>query len=96
MVNLQSVDSQKLLEFLPLLCFAFSGPLQIIISVILLYNILGPSVFAGVGILLSLVPLNMYVVTVSRKYQVQQMKIKDRRLKLTSEVINGIKVLKVQ
>jgi len=84
------------MEFLVVLNFTIGGPLQILISIVFLYDTLGPSIFAGVGILITLIPLNMVLVTMARKHQMKQMKLKDERLKLTSEAMNGIKVLKVR
>jgi ATP-binding cassette subfamily C (CFTR/MRP) protein 1 len=52
-------------------------------------------VFAGLAILLLLIPLNGVVATYARKYQMEQMKLKDKRIRLTNEVLSGIKVLKL-
>uniref|UniRef100_A0A8C3WJS4 ABC-type glutathione-S-conjugate transporter n=1 Tax=Catagonus wagneri TaxID=51154 RepID=A0A8C3WJS4_9CETA len=56
---------------------------------------LGPSVLAGVALMVLLVPLNGVVAMKMRVFQVEQMKFKDSRIKLMSEILNGIKVLKL-
>lgn len=42
-----------------------------------------------------MIPLNGFVAQKMKKYQVSQMKDKDRRSKLMDEILNGIKVLKL-
>ena len=39
-----------------------------------------------------LIPVNSYIATKSKEYQVKQMKQKDKRMNLMSEVVQGIKV----
>jgi len=39
-----------------------------------------------------MMPLNAVLATYQRKFQVQQMGLKDSRIKLMNEVLNGIKV----
>ncbi|GAB1302447.1 ATP-binding cassette sub-family C member 2 [Apodemus speciosus] len=55
---------------------------------------LGPSVLAGVGLMILLVPVNGVLSTKIRKIQVQNMKNKDKRLKIMNEILSGIKILK--
>ncbi|GAB5580898.1 ATP-binding cassette sub-family C member 3 [Prionailurus iriomotensis] len=54
---------------------------------------LGPSILAGVALIVLLVPLNGAVAMKMRA--LQQMKFKDSRTKLTSEILGGFKVLKL-
>ena len=48
--------------------------------------------FAGLGVMIILLPLNGFVTMKIGKYQKQQMEQKDSRLKLMNEILNGIKV----
>jgi len=80
---------------MPCLNAAFGSPFQITISIYLLYRTLGACILVGVGILVIIISLSLVAVTVARKYQDLQMYLKDERIKLTSELISGIKVLKV-
>jgi hypothetical protein len=52
----------------------------------------GPAALAGLGVMLLVIPVNVVVVSKVRKLQIANMRIKDHRLKLMSEVLNGIKV----
>lgn len=70
----------------------WSAPVQITLAMVLLWQTLGPSVLAGLGIMILLMPVNALIATRQRKYQVQQMGLKDSRIKLMNEVLNGIKV----
>ncbi|XP_052050863.1 ATP-binding cassette sub-family C member 3 isoform X2 [Apodemus sylvaticus] len=95
MVNLMSVDAQRFMDVSPFINLLWSAPLQVILAIYFLWQILGPSVLAGVAVIILLIPLNGAVSVKMKTYQVQQMKFKDSRIKLMSEILNGIKVLKL-
>ena len=65
---------------------------QVMIAVYLLWDTLGPSVLAGVALLILLVPVNGYLAWRQQKLQKQNLVYKDRRLKIMNEIIAGIKV----
>uniref|UniRef100_A0A8C5SIY1 Uncharacterized protein n=1 Tax=Laticauda laticaudata TaxID=8630 RepID=A0A8C5SIY1_LATLA len=69
-VNLMSVDAQRFMDFTVYMHQLWSSPLQIIISLVFLWTELGPSVLAGIGVLVLLIPLNAVLVTKSRRIQV--------------------------
>ncbi|XP_078230310.1 ATP-binding cassette sub-family C member 3 isoform X3 [Callithrix jacchus] len=94
-VNLMSVDAQRFMDLVPFLNLLWSAPLQIILAMYFLWQNLGPSVLAGVALMVLLIPLNGAVAVKMRAFQVEQMKLKDSRIKLMSEILNGIKVLKL-
>ncbi|VDO72939.1 unnamed protein product [Haemonchus placei] len=94
-VNLMSVDIQRLQDMTTFVMLFWSAPLQVILSIIFLWRILGVAVIAGLVILVAMVPINSYISVKMRNCQVKQMKHKDERLKMMSEVLNGIKVLKL-
>ena len=48
--------------------------------------------FAGLGVMVILLPFNGFITAKVGKYQKQQMEKKDERLKLMNEILNGIKV----
>jgi ATP-binding cassette subfamily C (CFTR/MRP) protein 1 len=56
---------------------------------------MGPSIGAGVGILILAIPLNTYIARKMRTYQKTQMGNKDARVKLMNEILNGIRVIKL-
>lgn len=70
----------------------WSAPLQIALALYFLWAILGPSVLAGLGVMIILIPINAVIANKAKTYQMKQMKNKDERVKLMNEVINGVKV----
>ena len=50
------------------------------------------AMFAGLGVMVVLLPFNGFITMKVGKYQTQQMAKKDERLKLMNEILNGIKV----
>ncbi|XP_078081989.1 ATP-binding cassette sub-family C member 3 isoform X2 [Mustelus asterias] len=94
-VNLMSVDAQRFVDLTSFLNMLWSAPLQICLALYFLWQYLGPSVLAGVAVMILLIPFNAVIAMKSRSFQVQQMQHKDSRIKLMNEILNGIKVLKL-
>ncbi len=94
-VNLMSVDAQKLTDMAPYLTILWSAPLQIGLSLHFLYDLLGASVFAGLGVMILLLPVSAVMGVKVRAYQSRQLKAKDARIRLLREVLAGIKVIKL-
>ncbi|XP_035695059.1 multidrug resistance-associated protein 1-like [Branchiostoma floridae] len=94
-VNLMSVDAQRLADVSTQLHMIWSAPFQIAVSLYFLWQTLGPSIMAGLGVMILLIPINAVIANKTRQLQVKQMKKKDARIKLMNEVLNGIKVLKL-
>lgn len=94
-INLMSVDSTRLQDFCTYGLIALSGPFQITLAFISLYNLLGWSAFVGVAIMVVSVPLNAFTARILKKMQEKQMKNRDRRTKLMSELLNNIKSIKL-
>ena len=69
-INLMSVDAQRLSEAVLYLHTVWAAPIQISIAMYFLWQQLGPSVLAGLGVLILLVPINIFVSTKQRNYQV--------------------------
>ncbi|XP_077594389.1 ATP-binding cassette sub-family C member 3 isoform X1 [Stigmatopora nigra] len=94
-VNLMSVDAQRFMDLTTFLNMLWSAPLQIMLALYFLWQNLGPSVLAGVAVMILLIPFNAVIAMKTRAYQVEQMQHKDSRIKLMNEILNGIKVLKL-
>lgn len=94
-VNLMSVDSQRLQDLVQYVQIAWSGPFQIILCLVSLYNLLGNAMWAGVAIMIIMIPLNAVLARYQKKLQKAQMKNKDSRSRITSEILNNIKSLKL-
>ncbi|NXK95917.1 MRP3 protein, partial [Formicarius rufipectus] len=94
-VNLMSVDAQRFTDLTTFLNMLWSAPLQIFLALYFLWQALGPSVLAGVAVMVLLIPFNSAIAIKTRAFQVEQMRYKDSRIKLMNEILGGIKVLKL-
>lgn len=94
-VNLMAVDAQKFVDLTAYLNMIWSAPLQIILALYFLWEILGPSVLAGLAVMIILIPVNGYIANRVKILHIKQMKNKDERVKLMNEILSGIKVLKL-
>ena len=91
-VNYMSVDTEHIQDLIGYLWSLWSSPLQIIVSLTLLYYTVGYSMFAGLGIMILLVPINGVIMAKAQTLQKQMMEQKDSRIKMITEILNGIKV----
>lgn len=94
-VNLMSVDAQRMQDVTGYLWMIWSCPLQIALAMYMLWDIVGYATLAGLGVMILLIPVNAVLASFQRKFQISQMTQKDQRIKLMNEVLNGMKVLKL-
>ncbi|EEB15150.1 multidrug resistance protein, putative [Pediculus humanus corporis] len=94
-VNLMSVDAQRFMDLLIYINMIWSAPLQISLALYFLWGLLGPSVLAGVAVMIIIIPVNGFLASKMKTLQIKQMKYKDERVKLTNEVLGGMKVIKL-
>ena len=71
-VNLMSVDAQRLQDATGYLWMTWSAPLQIGIALYMLWSLMGVSVLAGLAVMILIIPINAVIAAVSRKLQVSQ------------------------
>jgi ATP-binding cassette, subfamily C (CFTR/MRP), member 1 len=71
----------------------WSAPLQIALALYFLWQLLGPSVLAGLAVMIILIPINGFIANKAKKLQIKQMKNKDERVKMMNEILSGIKVI---
>jgi ABC-type multidrug transport system fused ATPase/permease subunit len=94
-VNLMAVDCQRVQDASQFGQHLWSAPLQIILCLASLYQLLGYSMFAGVTIMVITIPSNGLITTVLKNLQKQQMKNKDARSRLIAEVLSNMKSIKL-
>ncbi|XP_059141154.1 multidrug resistance-associated protein 1-like [Physella acuta] len=94
-VNLMSVDAGHIESLMSYAWAMWSSPLQIVVSMYLLYNIIGISIFAGAGFLVLLIPANGFITAQLGNLQTQLMAHKDERMKIMNELLSGIKIVKL-
>ncbi|CAO1638019.1 unnamed protein product [Parajaminaea phylloscopi] len=94
-VNLVSVDVFKVSEICAYLHFLFpSTPISIAICLYLLYDLLGWSALIGFGCLVVMLPAQILVARFFVNLQKRLLEATDKRLNLTTEVLNCIKTVK--
>ncbi|KYO26377.1 hypothetical protein Y1Q_0016954 [Alligator mississippiensis] len=94
-VNLMSVDAQRFMDLTNFVHQLWSSPLQIALSIAFLWAELGPAVLAGLGVMVLLIPVNAVLATKARAIQMKNMKNKDERMKIMTEILSGVKILKL-
>ena len=94
-INLMAVDSFKVAEISAYLHFLWAEtPVEFILSIVLLYQILGYSSIVGIGMMVLLLPVNMII---SKRFAQVQKKIlaaTDARIHTTNEVLTNIRIIK--
>ena len=72
-----------------------SSVLQMSLSFYFLWQELGYSILVGIGFLLLLMPVNALIMAKKQSYETKEMQEKDTRVKQLTEVLSGIKILKL-
>ncbi|KAF2631314.1 hypothetical protein BU25DRAFT_361406 [Macroventuria anomochaeta] len=94
-INLMAVDAFKVSEICAYLHFLWANtPVQVVVAVVLLYRILGYSSIAGIGMMIILLPINMYVASQFSKIQKLILAATDARIHTTNEVLTNIRIIK--
>ncbi|KAI0725334.1 metal resistance protein YCF1 [Fomitopsis betulina] len=94
-VNLMSVDATRVQDLSTYGLISISGPIQITLAFISLYNILGWSAFVGIAIMIVSLPLQTVLARFLKQLQEQQMKNRDQRTRLMSELLANIRSIKL-
>ena len=72
MVNLMQVNTQSFIELTSYINTIWSAPLQIIISVVILWNYLGIASLAGVLMMFIFVPINIFLANKSKLLKMEK------------------------
>jgi ABC-type multidrug transport system fused ATPase/permease subunit len=93
-LNLINVDTESLTEFLFVLPQLVSAPFQLVVSIVLISNLLGPPMWGGVGAMLLALGLMILSLPFLIRVQTAFFKIGDKRLQTIREMLYGIKIIK--
>ncbi|XP_004441892.1 PREDICTED: multidrug resistance-associated protein 6 [Ceratotherium simum simum] len=93
-VNLVSVDVQRLTESVTYLNGLWLPLVWIVVCFVYLWQLLGPSALTSVAVFLSLLPLNFFITKKRNHHQEEQMRQKDSRARLTSYLLRNVKMVK--
>ncbi|KAL2813283.1 P-loop containing nucleoside triphosphate hydrolase protein [Aspergillus granulosus] len=94
-VNHMAVDQQRLSDLTQFGTQLWSAPFQITLCMVSLYQLVGVSMFAGIAVMILMIPLNGVIARIMKKLQLIQMKNKDSRSRLMTEILNNIKSIKL-
>ncbi|CAG8465353.1 5760_t:CDS:10, partial [Scutellospora calospora] len=89
--NLMAVDAQKISEFAAYIFYLYCYPIQIIVSLLLLYALLGVSVLAGVLVIILTYPVPALINQRFQAIQKRLMAATDKRMGVINEAIRVIK-----
>ncbi|KAA0165442.1 hypothetical protein FNF27_07645 [Cafeteria roenbergensis] len=92
--NLMSIDAQQLLRFALFAPLVATAPIQIVVCLYLITLQVGQSAWAGIGFLLCLVPVNVVIFTFAKSLRKALLAQTDARVKLMTEILQGIRVIK--
>uniref|UniRef100_M4ASS9 ATP-binding cassette, sub-family C (CFTR/MRP), member 9 n=1 Tax=Xiphophorus maculatus TaxID=8083 RepID=M4ASS9_XIPMA len=93
--NLVAIETNQLMWFLFLCPNLWAMPVQIVMGVILLYNFLSWSALVGASVIVLLAPVQYLIATRLAETQKSALEHSTDRLKQTTEILKGIKLLKL-
>lgn len=94
-INLMSVDSFKIARITQCLHLLWASvPVELVLGIGLLYNILGYASIAGFGIMLLLLPFKISIARGFSKVQAQMMAATDSRIKGCNELFRNVRMIK--
>ena len=93
-VNMMSVDTNVIMRFIQVVGMTVVTPLQIVISLVLIEKQVGSATWVGIGFLFALVPLNTMIFSSVAKLRRRVLKWQDARVKMTNDILMGIRVIK--
>ena len=93
-VNYIQIDTNRMEQVAGTIHVVWDGIFQIVGYTSLLFHFIGPSVFAGIAAMLVIVPLNAIFLKQLSALRVENLKLTDARVKLTNELIQGVRTIK--
>jgi len=94
-LNFASTDANRVANFCPSVIQFITLPLQLAITIYLLYQELGITFLAGLIFTLIILPLNKILAKKISHYNSKMMEWKDKRIKLMSELLLGVRLIKM-
>ncbi|KAF0405290.1 P-loop containing nucleoside triphosphate hydrolase protein [Gigaspora margarita] len=92
--NLMSIDSSRISDFSVWWTSALDSPIELIVGVYFLYQLMGVSCLLGLTVMIITLPLNHQTAKLYAKTQDKLMNARDRRVGLMNEVLQGIRMIK--
>jgi len=93
-VNMMSNDTQQMQRFIQFVGMILIAPMQIIVSLVLIFRQVGNATWVGVAFMVCLAPVNIVVFSIVGKMRRKVLKFSDLRVKMMNEVLSGIRIIK--
>ncbi|KAF1784577.1 P-loop containing nucleoside triphosphate hydrolase [Phytophthora cactorum] len=93
-LNMATIDTNRILELFYVIHYSWAAPVQLIIGMLLLVHYLGPASFAGVIIMIILLPTSAALSSQAAKTSKKMLECSDKRLKFLTELFQHIRVVK--
>jgi len=94
-VNLMQIDANRLAQNVATIHRTWTIPLKFVTCLLFLYQLIGPAALVGVVVLVVLAPGNYYAMKSMLTYTRSIQTARDRRVKLLTEVLSGMKIVKL-
>lgn len=94
-INLIASDAQKFEDAAQFIHFLYVGPIEAIVVTYFMYQLIGISAFASMGLLFLLIPLQTYFSARMSQLRKQLNRIRDGKLKAVTDMISSITVVKL-
>lgn len=95
LINITSMDAERVLEFIKLVNLFWICPMQVTIAIFMLWPHLGYGSFAGLAVLVLLLPLNGFIGKRQQTLLTGLLEFKDRRVKTLNETVANIRSVKL-
>ncbi len=94
-VSLMAVDAVRVSNFLSMLYWLYGAPIELLIALVFLFNLLGWSAFAGLLGLVIATPLQSIMTQIGIRLSKRTGNIRDTRMTALSEFIGNLKIIKL-
>lgn len=95
-LNLMTVDSDRISTFFVFNFFGIQAPCEILISLTFLYQLLGWASIPGFAVMCLFIPLTSKISSLYSRTQDRLMAVRDERVGLINEILQGIRQIKFQ
>ena len=95
LIDFIQIDAEKFADFFSYTSATLVLPFQIAFFIYLLFQYFGMSFLVGIGVLFLILFFSSYLETLKISYQKKLLKLKDRRMKTTSQAFEMIKIIKL-
>ncbi|KAG0366036.1 hypothetical protein BGZ54_005893 [Gamsiella multidivaricata] len=93
--NHMAVDAESWMQAVQLLPLSLTIPLELGLSSLLLYRLLGWSFVAGLAVFAIIMPIQTRLAAFLHSFQRNKLKAMDSRLRLMTEILSNIKIIKL-